>query len=126
MRDLGNLLTRAGFALPVGDAEILTVSYGDPLKLLRDLRGMGETNANKDRRIGFSRRATMLRACEIYMERFADPAGRVPATFEILTMTAWAPDPSQQKPLKPGSAANRLADVLDTAEIPAGEKTAPE
>lgn len=126
VRDLGNLLTRAGFALPVVDAETLTVSYEEPLKLLRDLRGMAETNANKDRRAGFSRRATVLRACDIYTERFADSDGRIPATFETLTMTAWAPDPSQQKPLKPGSAASRLADALDTAEIPADEKAGPE
>lgn len=112
VRDLGNLLARAGFALPVVDAETVTVSYGDPLKLLLDLRGMGETNANKDRRRNFTRRATLLRACEIYLETFADAAGRIPATFEIITMTAWAPDPSQQKPLKPGSAQLRLADAL--------------
>ena len=112
VRDLGNLMTRAGFALPVADAEKVTVSYGDPLKLLLDLRGMGETNANKDRRRTFTRRTTLLRSCEIYKEMFADATGRIPATFEIITMTAWAPDPSQQQPLRPGSARSRLADVL--------------
>jgi len=125
VRDLGNLLTRAGFALPVVDAESLNVSYGEPMKLLRDLRGMGETNANRDRRRTFSRRATLLRACEIYAERFAGPEGRIPATFEILTMTAWAPDPSQQKAMKPGSAQSRLAEALGTDEIPGGEDPAP-
>jgi len=125
VRDLGNLLTRAGFALPVVDSETVTVSYDNPLKLMRDLRGMGETNANKDRRRTFSRRATMMRAAELYMSDHAGPDGRVPASFEILTMTAWAPDPSQQKPLKPGSAEGRLADALGTDEIPGGEKAKP-
>ena len=121
VRDLGNLLQRAGFALPVVDAETLTVSYETPLKLMRDLRGMGEANANVDRPKTFSRRTTLLRACEIYMERCAGPDGRVPASFDLLTMTAWAPDPSQQKPLKPGSAQSRLAEALATEEIPGGE-----
>ncbi len=125
VRDLGNLLTRAGFALPVVDAETVTVSYDSPLKLLHDLRGMGEANANRDRRRGFSRRATLLRALEIYMETFAGPDGRVPATFDILTVTAWAPDPSQQRPLKPGSAQSRLAEALESEEIPGGEKPTP-
>ncbi|MDD9878544.1 MAG: methyltransferase domain-containing protein [Magnetovibrio sp.] len=122
VRDLGNLLGRAGFALPVVDAETVTVSYEHPMKLMRDLRGMGEANANSERRRGFSRRATLMRAAEIYAETFSGPDGRVPATFEILTMTAWAPDPSQQKPLQPGSARTRLAEALGTDEIPGGEK----
>jgi len=126
VRDLGNLMTRAGFALPVVDAETVTVSYGNPLKLLLDLRGMGETNANKDRRRNFTRRTTLLRACEIYIETFADSAGRIPATFEIITMTAWAPDPSQQKPLKPGSANSLLADALGADTVPTRETKAQE
>ena len=126
VRDLGNLMTRAGFALPVVDAETVTVSYGDPLKLLLDLRGMGETNANRDRRRTFTRRATLLRACEIYMETYADTAGRIPATFEIITMTAWAPDPSQQKPLKPGSAKSLLADALGADTVSTRGMKAPE
>ncbi len=125
VRDLGNLMTRAGFALPVVDAETVTVSYGDPLKLLLDLRGMGETNANKDRRRNFTRQATFKRACEIYLETFADAAGRIPATFEIITLTAWVPDPSQQKPLKPGSAQLRLADALTTGQVPPGGRKVP-
>ena len=126
VRDLGNLMTRAGFALPVVDAETVTVSYSDPLKLLLDLRGMGETNANRDRRLTFTRRATLTRACEIYLETHADAAGRIPATFEIITMTAWAPDPSQQKPLRPGSAQSQLADALDLDTEPLGERKPPE
>mgnify|MGYP002884923632 CR=1 FL=1 len=125
VRDLGNLMTRTGFALPVVDTETVTVSYGDPLKLLLDLRGMGETNANRDRRRTFTRRATLLRACEIYLETYADAVGRIPATFEIITITAWAPDPSQQKPLKPGSAQSRLADALDANTEPASERRVP-
>ena len=122
VRDLGNLMTRAGFALPVVDSEKVTVSYSHPLKLLLDLRGMGETNANRDRRRTFTRRATLIRACEIYLETHADAAGRIPATFEIITMTAWAPDPSQQKPLKPGSAHAQLADALSLDPEAFGEK----
>ena len=122
MRDLGNLITRAGFALPVVDSETVTVSYSHPLKLLLDLRGMGETNANRDRRRTFTRRTTLIRACEIYLETHADAAGRIPATFEIITMTAWAPDPSQQKPLKPGSAHAQLADALSLDPEAFGEK----
>ncbi|MBT6884509.1 MAG: methyltransferase domain-containing protein, partial [Rhodospirillaceae bacterium] len=122
VRDMGNLLQRAGFALPVVDAEQITVSYDNPLKLMHDLRNMGEANANKDRRPGFSRRATLLKACELYLEKFAGPDGRIPATFDILTVTAWAPDPSQQKPMQPGSAQSSLAEALGTDEIPGGEK----
>ena len=122
VRDMGNLLQRAGFALPVVDAEQITVSYDNPLKLMHDLRNMGEANANKDRRPSFSRRATLLKACELYLEKFAGPDGRIPATFDILTVTAWAPDPSQQKPMQPGSAQSSLAEALGTDEIPGGEK----
>ena len=113
VRDLGNLMTRAGFSLPVVDSDTVTVSYSDPLKLLRDLRGMGETNANNDRRRAFSRSGTILRACEIYLDKFSNSDGQIPATFEILTMTAWAPSPNQQKPLRPGTAVHSLADVLN-------------
>ncbi|MBT6093522.1 MAG: methyltransferase domain-containing protein [Rhodospirillaceae bacterium] len=112
VRDLGNLLQRAGFALPVADFETITVSYETPLKLLRDLRGMGETNANSERRRTFSRRATLFKAMEIYMDRFAGPDGRVPASFEVITMTAWAPAPDQPKPLAPGSGATPLGDAV--------------
>jgi NADH dehydrogenase [ubiquinone] 1 alpha subcomplex assembly factor 5 len=112
IKDAGNLLGRAGFALPVADTETITVSYEDPIKLMSDLRGMGETNANAQRRTTFSRRATMMRATEIYVEKFTNEEGRIPATFEIIYLTAWAPDESQQKPLQPGSGQISLSDVF--------------
>jgi SAM-dependent methyltransferase len=116
VRDLGALLQRAGFALPVVDSETVTVTYPDPLALMREVKGMGASNMlAARRRVPVSRRL-LQRAGEIYAERFALPGGRVPATFEILTLTAWAPDDSQQKPLRPGSAKARLADALGTPE----------
>jgi SAM-dependent methyltransferase len=121
-RDAGGLLQRAGFALPVVDADLLVASYPDALALMRDLRGMGESNATLDRRRAFTRREVLLRAAAIYAERFGGPDGRVPASFEILTLTAWAPAPTQPRPLRPGSAAARLADALGTVEKPAGER----
>ncbi|MCP1539576.1 methyltransferase domain-containing protein [Methylorubrum extorquens] len=116
LRDLGGLLQRAGFALPVVDADIITVRYGDPFSLMRDLRAMGLTNALHDRRRAPLRRATLMRAAAIYAERFSDPDGRLRATFEILWLSGWAPHESQQKPLRPGSAKARLADALGAAE----------
>jgi NADH dehydrogenase [ubiquinone] 1 alpha subcomplex assembly factor 5 len=116
VRDLGNLLQRAGFALPVSDFETITVSYTHPLKLLQDLRGMGESNANSERRLSFSRRATLMRAMEIYSENYADADGRVPATFEVITLTAWAPAPDQPQPLARGSAETSLQDALGSVE----------
>jgi hypothetical protein len=92
---------------------------------MHDLRRMGATNALAERRRKPLRRTTLLRMAEIYGERFADPDGRLRATFEIVWLSGWAPDPSQQKPLKPGSAKLRLADALNTKEIPAGEKPRP-
>lgn len=125
VRDAGQLLQRAGFALPVVDCDTITVSYADPLKLMRDLRLMGEGNALIERRKGFTRRATMMDAAARYREMFGDERGRVTATFQAITMTAWAPHPSQPKPLAPGSAKARLAEALGTEEIPAGEKADP-
>jgi SAM-dependent methyltransferase len=122
VRDAGMLLQRAGFALPVVDAETLTLTYADPFALLRELRGMGETNAVTARRKTFTRRATLLRAAEIYVREFGTPDGRVPATFQIVTLTGWRPAASQQKPLRPGSAAARLATALGATEHSAGEK----
>ena len=113
VRDLGGLLQRAGFALPVADFETITVSYDNPLKLMHDLRGMGETNVNTERRKTFSRRTTLLRAVEIYVDKFSGEDGRVPATFELITLTAWAPGPGQPKPLARGSAKYSLKDALD-------------
>lgn len=112
VRDLGSLLQRAGFALPVTDAETVQVTYRHPLALMQELRAMGGSNALMARRRTPLRRETLARACAIYAERFGLPNGRVTATFEILTMTGWAPHESQQKPLAPGSARVSLADVL--------------
>ncbi len=112
VRDLGGLLQRAGFALPVTDSDRVTVSYSDPFALMKELRGMGETNAVRDRKKTFSRRQTFLRAAEIYQDRFGDGEGRVPATFQVIYLTGWAPAPSQPQPLKPGSARTSLTAVL--------------
>ncbi len=120
--DAAALLQRAGFALPVTDVDRVAVRYANPLELLRDLRAMGEGNVLLDRPRKPLSRAVLLRAMEIYQARFAQADGRVPATFEIVTITGWAPHESQQKPLKPGSAKMRLADALGTVEKSAGEK----
>lgn len=122
VRDLGGLLQRAGFALPVADSETVTVRYADPLQLLRDLRAMGATNILNARRKTFFKRATLFRAFEIYQKKFSDADGRVRATFELVWISGWTPHASQQKPLKPGSAAMRLAEALKTDEISTGEK----
>jgi SAM-dependent methyltransferase len=116
VRDYGGLMQRAGFALPVVDADLVNVTYASPLGLLRDLRGMGATNALVARRKTFLRRATLARALEIYQERYPAAGGRVRASFEIIYLAGWAPHESQQKPLKPGSAAARLADALGVKE----------
>jgi SAM-dependent methyltransferase len=118
VRDLGGLLQRAGFALPVADSEIIKVRYGDPFALFRDLRHMGLTNPLVARKKAPLRRATLLRAAEIYTERFAEPDGRLPATFEIIWLLGWTPHESQQKPLRPGSAKMRLAQALGIPEDP--------
>lgn len=116
VREMGSLLQRAGFALPVTDVETLTVRYADPFALLRDLRAMGLTNVLTERRRTPLRRATLMRAAAIYAERFSDSDGRLRATFEILWLSGWAPHASQQVPLKPGSARTRLAEALGTQE----------
>ncbi len=122
MREAGGLLTRAGFALPVVDTETITVTYGDMFKLMADLRAMGETNAVLERRKHPTGRALFLRAAEICRNRFSDARGRLTVTFQMVTLTAWVPHASQQKPLRPGSAKTRLADALSTREIGLGEK----
>jgi SAM-dependent methyltransferase len=122
LRELGALLQRAGFALPVVDSDRLTVRYDSAFALMRDLRAMGATNVLAERRRTPLKRATLLRMADVYAERFADADGRVRATFEIAWLTGWSPHESQQKPLKPGSAARRLADALGAKELPAGEK----
>ncbi len=124
-RDLGGLLQRAGLALPVVDSDRLTVTYPDALALMRDLRGMGESNAVAERRRRFTRRATLARAAARYAAAFGRPDGRIAASFEIVTLTAWAPHDSQPKPLRPGSARARLAEALGAAEHYAGDRAAP-
>jgi SAM-dependent methyltransferase len=123
VRTLGSLLQRAGFALPVTDVERMTVRYQTARALLRDLRRMGAANALAERSHKPLGRAVLARAEKIYAERFADPDGRLRATFDVMWLSAWAPHESQQKPLKPGSAKMRLADALGTHEQSAGEKT---
>jgi SAM-dependent methyltransferase len=112
VRDMGGLLQRAGFALPVTDSEIVTVRYPSMFGLMADLRAMGATNALATRQRKPSPKGFFLRAAEIYAQRFADPDGRVRATFEMIFLSGWAPHESQQKPLAPGSARMRLADAL--------------
>jgi SAM-dependent methyltransferase len=122
LRELGALLQRAGFRLPVTDVDRVTVRYATAFDLMHDLRRMGATNMLAARRRVPLRRATLLRMAEIYAERFADGDGRLRATFEIVWLSGWAPHPDQPKPLRPGSAKTRLADALGTQEIAAGEK----
>ncbi len=118
LRDLGGLLQRAGFALPVADRDTLTVRYASPLRLLHDLRAMGESNALTERRRVFLRRDTLMRAMEILAADHADADGKTPIRFDIAFLHGWSPSPEQQQPLRPGSAKMRLADALNTAEHP--------
>ncbi|KSB89221.1 SAM-dependent methyltransferase [Caulobacter vibrioides] len=120
--DAAGLLQRAGFTLPVADVDRVKVRYAHPIALLQDLRRMGETSVLLDRSRKPLTRKLLFRALEIYQERFAEADGRVPATFEIVTATGWAPHESQQKPLRPGSAKMRLADALGVKEQPTGDK----
>jgi SAM-dependent methyltransferase len=122
LRDIGALLQRAGFALPVTDVDRVVVRYASPFGLMHDLRRMGATNALTERRRLPLKRATLMRMAELYAGRFADADGRIRATFEIVWLSGWAPHASQQKPLAPGSATRRLADALGTREISAGDK----
>lgn len=113
---MGELLQRAEFALPVVDSEIVRVSYPDITALMRDIRGMGESNIIRDRRKSFMRRDMLAEAQRYYAAHYADADGRLEASFEIVFLIGWAPDASQQQPLKPGSATVRLADILGTQE----------
>jgi SAM-dependent methyltransferase len=122
VRDMGALLQRAGFALPVTDVDRVTARYPSPIALLQDLRRMGAANPLVERSRRPLKRATLTRMVEIYGDRFSDRDGRVRATFEIVWLSGWAPHASQQKPLAPGSARQRLADALATSERSAGEK----
>ncbi len=116
LRDMGGLLQRAGLALPVADKASLSAEYRDLTHLMQDLRAMGETNALSGRLKQPTRRAVFDRAQDIYAEHFSTPEGRLSATFELICLTGWAPDESQPKPLRPGSAQMRLADALGTDE----------
>jgi SAM-dependent methyltransferase len=112
LRDIGALLQRTGFALPVTDTDRIVVRYDSAFALMQDLRRMGSTNVLAERRRTPTRRATLLRMAQLYSERFADPDGRIRATFEVIWLSGWAPHESQQKPLKPGSAKFSLAEAV--------------
>lgn len=118
IRDLGALLQRAGFALPVADGTPLTANYANMFHLMHDLRKMGENNALAHRPRHFTMRNILTEAATIYADNFTNDDGRVDATFEVITLTGWAPADSQPKPLRPGSATTRLADALGTDEKP--------
>ena len=118
IRDLGALMQRAGLALPVADSLTQTVHYRDFGRLMADLRAMGETNALAARPRSLARRDVLAAAASIYRESFATDAGLLPATVELIFLTGWSPDASQQQPLRPGSAQARLADVLGVPEKP--------
>jgi len=124
LRALGSLLQRAGFALPVADTDVVEVSYDNALALMHDLRLMGAGNVMTARRRKPLRRQTLFRTAEIYAGRYGRADGRISATFEIITLTGWAPHESQQQPLRPGSAKARLADALGVSEVSAGDKAA--
>jgi SAM-dependent methyltransferase len=125
VREIGALLQRAGFALPVADVDRVTVRYASPFALMQDLRRMGASNSLIERRRSPLRRVTLLRMAQIYSECFGDPDGRVRATFDIVWLSGWSPHDSQQKPLRPGSAQARLSEALGVQEISAGEKARP-
>jgi SAM-dependent methyltransferase len=112
LRDVGALLQRAGFALPVTDVDRIVVRYDSALALMQDLRRMGATNVLVERRRAPTRRATLLRMAQIYAKRFADPDGRIRATFDVIWLSGWTPHASQQQPLQPGSAKASLAEAV--------------
>lgn len=118
IRDLGGLLQRAGFAMPVADSRRFDVRYAGPIELMRDLRAMGETNVMRDRLRRPMRRSMLERALQLYAEAAGGPDGRVRATFDVIVLTGWAPSAEQPKPLRPGSAAMRLEDALRSAPEP--------
>ncbi|MEM7189271.1 MAG: methyltransferase domain-containing protein [Pseudomonadota bacterium] len=125
IRDLGALLQRAGFAMPVADVQTVPVTYASMTDLMRDLRAMGEANTLADRRRVFTRKQTLRLADDLYRQGFADASGRLKATFEICFLTGWAPSENQPKPRAPGSAQARLADALGTDEVGAGDAASP-
>ena len=121
LRDAAGLLQRAGFALPVADTDRLTVTYDTPLQLMSELRAMGETNVQLERRRVPTRRATLMAAADHYATHFAGPDGRIRATFQIIYLTGWAPHSTQPRAMRRGTASMRLADALDGTEQSAGE-----
>jgi SAM-dependent methyltransferase len=116
VRDLGALLQRAGFALPVVDRDVVMVRYATPFDLFRELKAMGASNALADRDRRPASRRFLVRAAKIYAERFSDPDGRVRATFEIVSVSGWAPHESQQQPARRGSGRVSLAAALGKAK----------
>ncbi len=122
VRDLGGLLQRAGFALPVADSDMIEVNYAHAGRLLADLRGMGETNAVAARHKHPASRRLFAEALRLYHDQFAEPDGRVVARFQVLYLTGWSPDSSQQRPARPGSATHRLADAVFGVEMGLGEQ----
>mgnify|MGYP003638206561 FL=1 len=124
-QQMGDLLQRAGFALPVVDSDIITVTYDNVFKLFHDLRGMGENNSIAERNKQFVSKDFFMRTAQAYHDQFAQSDGRIVASFEIIFLLGWSPHESQQKPLRPGSAEHRLADLLGATEHSTGEKTKP-
>lgn len=118
IRDVGALLQRAGFAMPVADSTPITASYANAFHLMHDLRKMGENNALADRIKTATRRNVLTEAACIYADNFKNADNRVDATFELITLTGWAPSQNQPQPLRPGSAKSRLADALNATEKP--------
>lgn len=125
LRDVGGLLQRAGFSLPVVDRDRIVVTYDNAMKLFDDLRGMGESNVLTGQQRHFTGRGLLARAAELYHQRYAGADGRIPATFGVVFLHGWAPHASQQRPLAPGSAQSRLAKALQSEEISAGEPATP-
>ena len=125
MPQMGALMQRAGFNLPVVDSEIVTVTYDNLFKLILDLRLMGEGNALTQRSKSFNNRELLMRAAELYKKQYSEADGKIVATFEIIFLIGWAPHESQQKPLRPGSAKTRLSEALGTQEVSTKEKATP-
>jgi len=113
VRDAGALLQRAGFALPVVDSDMLTVEYDNILKLMHDLRGMGESNVLLERQKNFTTRTQLAAIADYYQTHFGRADGTIPASFEFITMTGWKPHTSQQQPAKRGSGKVNLKQILE-------------
>ncbi len=122
---MGDLLQRAGFALPVVDSDILTVTYDNVFKLMEDLRGMGESNALAARSKVPVTKEFFMRVAQEYQDKFSEEDGRIVASFEIIFLLGWSPHSSQQQPLRPGSAQHSLAEALGGHEVKLGEKAEP-